>query len=835
MAPPRGDSVTELLGQLAAGRGAVVALPRDTDLCALPHAGAVPLEIGDEPRLRSFALGPLIGALHAAGLAPDVPLIAAEGAPPRVVHEVLRTVRRHLAALPALLLVRDRAALDPVSRRWLAEATRAGDDIPVGWVVADAGTGAAAPDADPASPGAAAPDADPASPGTAAPDADPASTEAAPLDEGERVVGWLLAMSDAALTVPELVELSGTTTDSCRRTLRSLRRRGLVVEFDGHHLCCDPAARTRVCAELPQALWQALERSVLAVTRRRVGAAVLAERVLAVSRPEDPFAVEILTEAMDALADADPEAAADYGTAAVRALTEPDERLTAIAWRLLPLLWQTARVDEARRLARRVFTERGQAETEAQVLLWLARFESAPQRAMELATSALAIPAVPASIRAGLHSVQLRCLVTLGRFGEVDGLLPEALADATAGADQPALSRLQTCDAIRHFNRGDYRRALDLAELSEQTWRESGAPIAERMPEMTWTPHLTSVLGDPAAGLRRIEELLAELAPVSRPIANRYLYGERAFVLLILGRLAEAKQTAVLATDLAQRLWGARDGIDDRLQAVAFSVRLKVALHQGDPADLAEFGEILDRSVVEPGTEAAQRRAWWSFLLDDAQGRTTPERRRVDPASLPPLTCLDPADEVLLGRALLRHGWRDEAAGLVDRAQARVAVSGAHPLAVTVAAHLRGLQRADPAELGRARDGWHALGRPLSEAAALSDTGAIRIDSGDLSGLPLMQQAHSTVTELGADRDAWRIRWFLHVRGHSVVPEPPGAPALTPSERRVVDRAARGGAVRVIAADLKLSPHTVTTHLRHVYLKLGIRSRTELEEWVRAR
>jgi DNA-binding CsgD family transcriptional regulator len=51
---------------------------------------------------------------------------------------------------------------------------------------------------------------------------------------------------------------------------------------------------------------------------------------------------------------------------------------------------------------------------------------------------------------------------------------------------------------------------------------------------------------------------------------------------------------------------------------------------------------------------------------------------------------------------------------------------------------------------------------------------------------------------------------------------------LTPTERRVTRAAAAGRSTRQIARKLRISVETVRTHLKHVYLKLGVRSRAEL-------
>jgi DNA-binding CsgD family transcriptional regulator len=51
---------------------------------------------------------------------------------------------------------------------------------------------------------------------------------------------------------------------------------------------------------------------------------------------------------------------------------------------------------------------------------------------------------------------------------------------------------------------------------------------------------------------------------------------------------------------------------------------------------------------------------------------------------------------------------------------------------------------------------------------------------------------------------------------------------LTPAERRVAALVAEGRTNREVAATLFLGERTVSSHLTHIYAKLGIRSRTEL-------
>lgn len=66
----------------------------------------------------------------------------------------------------------------------------------------------------------------------------------------------------------------------------------------------------------------------------------------------------------------------------------------------------------------------------------------------------------------------------------------------------------------------------------------------------------------------------------------------------------------------------------------------------------------------------------------------------------------------------------------------------------------------------------------------------------------------------------------------SVVPpvEPAKTPwdSLTPAELRVAQLVGKGVTNRQVAEQLCLSPHTVNSHLRQVFRKLGVRSRVQL-------
>jgi DNA-binding CsgD family transcriptional regulator len=75
-----------------------------------------------------------------------------------------------------------------------------------------------------------------------------------------------------------------------------------------------------------------------------------------------------------------------------------------------------------------------------------------------------------------------------------------------------------------------------------------------------------------------------------------------------------------------------------------------------------------------------------------------------------------------------------------------------------------------------------------------------------------------------------------------VVPAQPGAAihraawqSLTSAELRIVDAVSRGLSNREVARRLFVSQNTVESHLKHIYPKLGIHSRTQLALMVATR
>jgi DNA-binding CsgD family transcriptional regulator len=156
-----------------------------------------------------------------------------------------------------------------------------------------------------------------------------------------------------------------------------------------------------------------------------------------------------------------------------------------------------------------------------------------------------------------------------------------------------------------------------------------------------------------------------------------------------------------------------------------------------------------------------------------------------------------------------------------------------------VAAHVRGLWSGSAEDLGLATSLLRSGPRPLALASALEDTGKIQLRDGSIEhAVRLFDEALQLTGDCGATWDSARLRRRLRGLGvhrrytHSDRPKS-GWGSLTDAEVSVASLAADGQTNRQIAESLYISPHTVNTHMRHVFEKLGVNSRVQLTRSVR--
>jgi DNA-binding NarL/FixJ family response regulator len=92
-----------------------------------------------------------------------------------------------------------------------------------------------------------------------------------------------------------------------------------------------------------------------------------------------------------------------------------------------------------------------------------------------------------------------------------------------------------------------------------------------------------------------------------------------------------------------------------------------------------------------------------------------------------------------------------------------------------------------------------------------------------------LRAALDTFERLGAAPWAERTRSELRASGETARKRDPSTLAqLTPQELQVARFVAQGLSNKEVAAQLFLSPRTIDAHLRNVFAKLGVTSRTQL-------
>jgi DNA-binding CsgD family transcriptional regulator len=92
-----------------------------------------------------------------------------------------------------------------------------------------------------------------------------------------------------------------------------------------------------------------------------------------------------------------------------------------------------------------------------------------------------------------------------------------------------------------------------------------------------------------------------------------------------------------------------------------------------------------------------------------------------------------------------------------------------------------------------------------------------------------LNTAHDMFTRMGAERFAELAAAELRATGeHARARTPDTVAGLTPQESRIADLTAAGASNSEIAAELFISPSTVDYHLRKVFRKLDVTSRTQL-------
>jgi DNA-binding CsgD family transcriptional regulator len=182
-----------------------------------------------------------------------------------------------------------------------------------------------------------------------------------------------------------------------------------------------------------------------------------------------------------------------------------------------------------------------------------------------------------------------------------------------------------------------------------------------------------------------------------------------------------------------------------------------------------------------------------------------------------------------LVEAYVRLGRREDAERALGVFEASARHSGSS-WATAAAARCRGLLAPDDAFDEPFAAALEYDGMPFESARTRLVLGErMRRAGRRVEARAALRDALVTFSRLGAQPWAQRARTELRASGERVRRGSPTATEqLTPQELQVALEVARGSTNREAAVALFLSPKTIEFHLRNIYRKLGIRSRTEL-------
>jgi DNA-binding CsgD family transcriptional regulator len=461
---------------------------------------------------------------------------------------------------------------------------------------------------------------------------------------------------------------------------------------------------------------------------------------------------------------------------------------------------------------------------------WVCVFQGDQPRAADLARRALAEPGARLSARADAESCLAAVLTHMG----------EDLEEAAGRAARAASLGARCDDLLRHNDglcqlaltgglRGDrsadafLRAAVDQGEEAAG-WRVHGWPSKHAATVALWTDGHQAA----AAALRRLLDSAFERGDeASVPDLLAHL----ALAEYLAGRWPMAARTATDAVEVA-RQFGERPH-----QAIALAVRARVMASTGRDREARADAESALGLIGERGMVIARIHSVSALaLLDLTQGRPQeaadrlrPLRERLLSAGVgEPGAIGFVADEVEALVALSRDAaaaelvdWLEARGRALDRASALAAAArgrgmlaasrGEHDAAI--AAFERGVAEHDRAEM------------PFERARTLLHLGAARRRAKHkLAARASLAEALHIFEAFGAKP------WVAQAAGElaQISGRRRAEPGLTATEARVVSLVAEGRTNKEVAVVLYLSPKTVEGHLRNVFRKVGVRSRTAL-------
>jgi DNA-binding CsgD family transcriptional regulator len=657
------------------------------------------------------------------------------------------------------------------------------------------------------------------------------------LSEGASEVVRVAAVLPDRFSAALLAAMLGRRPASLLSALEEAVRADLLME-DGEQLRFrHDLLREATRQSLPQSLQRAMERQSASVMLRLGAApAEVATQLARSAEPGDKEAISALRQAAQSVGRSDASAAADLSKRALELLPADDADHGSLVAETVGLLNQAGRYGEAEELAVAALSEASSPEEEAEIRLRLiAITRHSTQRRTEENRRALELRDI-SEVTRSRHLAWLAYNLALQK--DLGG-------QRRAAADEAAAAAASTGDLESRILADVTLARLDCAE------------------------------GYAGRALERLEELCALARASDTTTAHDLAAIHYAILLAVVGRLDDAATQITDGTLRARRegnaialdTWATIDGsvhlTAGRLSAARAAVEslpppqptgateldiirmvtlAEVAVHTDDRNLLQQMANDA-RDAYSTGSYyvrwAAARvlalAAWHRGDVHDAMRWLGGDIALYESPIRPHVL-----DLVILGaRVASAAGDAGLRARVLQATELLVRERPPVPLFAGVAAYARGRLERDAAALMAAAGLLESLSRPLLYAAAAEDAGAelAHTDHPD-EAVAQLNAAFDTYMRHEALADARRVgrelrRLGVERRIVSQTRAKTGWDSLTDSELKVINLIAQGVTNRAVAAQLHLSLHTVKTHIRNVFAKLGINSRSQLTRFLR--
>jgi DNA-binding CsgD family transcriptional regulator len=542
---------------------------------------------------------------------------------------------------------------------------------------------------------------------------------------------------------------------------------------------------------------------------------------------------EWLATALPVLAYRMPQVAGELLRGVMGTTPDGDPRWETLQAGLVTVAFLLGQYEEVQQAGRRFLAGGRDPDLGAEVA-WLMAYvllrTGHPGEAIATLESAITRPGVSEIWPGRLRALQALTLMVTSRLDEAAEIADRALADGERTGDPfatgyalHALSHLSIVgrDLAAALNRID--QALAVIGDSDQTTDLRLMLLANRVSALG----LLDRHGD-AIGAARQALVVAERAGTSRLTVIRCTLGYQYFEV---GQWDDALAELAPALD-AGGAGGVGSSLAHGLIALIAGYRDDGDMAEGHLGAVSELEGVSTASALNShylhlARAVAAERAGWP---DDAVA--------VLAACLAPGAAMSMPARHLVLPALVRLAVAvgdADTAGAAAQAAADEAEREPLPVKVAVAGHCLGLLTADPVPVLAAAACHESAGRPLWRAEALTDAAVLLAGRGGTR--PARERFDEAVGLYRALDAQWAIRraaarlrgYGIRPRQHGLRPRPAhGWESLTPTEAKIAQLVANGRSNPEIAAELVLSRSTVQTHVSHILVKFGARSRMEI-------